>query len=124
MGALEVRGPVPAARRLKTRVLAEDRTIIVVLGGRLVPSDTAGLVTELAEALELCCGLVILDVTGCRIDGDAIVSAVREAALCARRTDCDLRVITADTDTAIILDRAKISRVGSGSGRKERPWRP
>lgn len=111
MSALDVRVPEQTTRWLRTRVLAEDRTITVTLAGRLTESGTARVVTELAEALELCCGLVVLDVTECRAKGDTLVAAIREAAVRAERTRSSIRVITTDIDIAIALDKAKISRI-------------
>ncbi|SFQ54014.1 hypothetical protein [Amycolatopsis rubida] len=110
MSALEVRAPVRAERWLKTRMLAADGTITVVLEGRLIGSGVDTLVAELAEALELCCGVVIVEATACRCDGDTLASALGDAAVAARRARCGLRVVTADIDVAIALDGAGISR--------------
>ncbi|MFD4675843.1 hypothetical protein ACFWNN_39365 [Lentzea sp. NPDC058450] len=109
MGVLEVRIPQQVARGLTTQVLVADRTIIVGLAGRLTGSDAAGLVDTLAEALELCCGVVVVDVTACRCTGDAVVTAIRDAAQRARQARCDVRVVTADGEIAIALDTATIS---------------
>ncbi|WP_370948483.1 hypothetical protein AB5J62_13100 [Amycolatopsis sp. cg5] len=110
MSALKTQIPTQSARMLKTRVLAADATITITAEGRLSGAGIIRLMAELAEGLELCCGVVVLDVTACQCEGNAVVSVIHEAIVQAAPARCSVRVVTADVDVAIALDRAEIAR--------------
>ncbi|GAA3547393.1 hypothetical protein GCM10022222_33770 [Amycolatopsis ultiminotia] len=109
MSAVEVlRPPARAGRRIRIRTLVADRRITVAATGWLTGADVPALAAELGEAVELCCGVVVLDVRGCVADRAAIVAAMAEASRYPPGTRCTVRVVTDDRTTGTALDAAGI----------------
>lgn len=110
MSALDVRLRKRAGRGLALRVLVADRTITITVAGALTACSIPRLTAELAEAFELCSGVVVVDVTACAPDGDVVVAAVKDAVVRAPGARCRVQVATADRAVAAVLDAAGISR--------------
>ncbi|MDT8914722.1 hypothetical protein [Amycolatopsis sp. PS_44_ISF1] len=95
--------------RLSIRVQVADGTITVTVSGRLTEPDLPSVVAELAAAYELCSGVVVLDLRTGTGDPTLVVRAITGAAIRARRTQCGVRVSTADRVTAAALEAAGVA---------------
>ncbi|MBB4682902.1 hypothetical protein [Amycolatopsis jiangsuensis] len=96
MSTLQARLPVRTAPETKTHMLVADGTITIAATGVLTASDARLVAMELAEAFDLCGGVVVLDLTGCRADRAAVRTAITEARAQVPGSQCHLQVVTAD----------------------------
>ncbi|MCR6488997.1 hypothetical protein M8542_39825 [Amycolatopsis sp. OK19-0408] len=96
--------------------VADGAISLHVVGAVPEEIGAAQVIGELAEAIELCHGTVLLDLTRCRIDRDLAVTVVHEARVQAGQCRCRLRVLAGDPNVAAAVTRAAAERTAHPVG--------
>ncbi|RSD13618.1 hypothetical protein [Amycolatopsis eburnea] len=117
MTAVQVHEPLRRLSPLVCHVQVADGAICLRITGSVSSGDDAtSVVDELTEACGLCCGMVLLDVTRCDIDSELLIAMIRDAALRATSSRCQVRVLVDEPDVVTALSQAGIARAELPAG--------